>query len=202
MDQEPIDLQALRSGDEHEFRRLIGHYHHTLLAVVRPLVGEDQAEETVQEAWIKIHKACASFEGRSQIKTWLCSIALNEAKMVLRRQKREVQIDAGAYENGMDNLQDRFKPGGSWARPPTAWSSDSPDELLMQDNLIDCLNKTLHALPDNQQALLRLRDIEGLSFENICNELEISASNARVLLHRARSYLYRMLEGYEETGEC
>lgn len=202
MDNETINLAALRAGDPGEFRRLIRHYHHTLLAVVRPLVGDAQAEETVQEAWIKIHKACAGFEGRSQLKTWLCSIALNEARMVLRRQKREVQLDSSPAMEDIDGLADRFRPRGHWSRPPLQWTSDSPDELLMQENLIDCLKKTLAALPENQQAMLRLRDIEGLPFDSICNELDISASNARVLLHRARSFLYRMLEGYQETGEC
>ena len=196
-----MDLEALRAGDETAFRQLIRLYHHTLLAVVRPLVGDAQAEEIVQEAWIKIHRACAGFEGRSQLKTWLCSIALNEARMHLRRHKRETDTTVSLAPEH-DSMADRFKPGGHWARPPAHWSSDSPDELLMQGNLLDCLEKTLAALPPNQESLLRLRDIEGLPFDNICNELEISASNARVLLHRARSYLYRMLEGYQETGEC
>lgn len=199
MDTDAIDLQALRAGDEQVFRRLIQHYHPTLIAVVRPLVGDSHCEEVVQEAWIKVHRSCADFEGRSHIKTWLCSIALNEARMYLRRHKRETDLTA---DTGADALEDCFKSGGSWANPPLDWGSDTPDALLMQDNLLDCLHKTLAALPSNQQSLLQLRDIEGLSFEAICNELEISASNARVLLHRARSVLYRMLEGYQETGEC
>lgn len=200
MNADDIDLGALRAGDETVFRELIRRYQHTLLAVVRPLVGE-QAEEVVQEAWIKVHRSCAGFEGRSHIKTWLCSIALNEARMHLRRHKRETNMTVSP-DNGDDSLQDRFKNSGGWARPPGVWNPDSPDELLMQDNLLECLEKTLAALPPNQQSLLRLRDIEGLPFDSICNELDISASNARVLLHRARSYLYRMLDGYQETGEC
>lgn len=199
---EDIDLDALRAGDKEIFVRLIRRYHHTLVAIVRPLVGEARAEETVQEAWIKIHKSCARFEGRSQIKSWLCSIALNEARMELRRQKREVDTESASTMDSIDNLSDRFKPGGHWARPPLQWESDSPDELLMQANLLDCLNKHLDSLPAQQQALVRLRDIDGEAFESICNGLDISASNARVLLHRARSALYKMLEIYEETGEC
>ena len=196
-----LDLDALRAGDEAMFRELIRQYHHTLLAVVRPLVGEAQAEEVVQEAWLKIHRNCSGFEGRSQLKTWLCSIALNEARMHLRRHRREASLTVNVDESP-DSMSDRFRPGGHWSRPPLQWGADSPDELLMQDNLIECLEKTLAALPRNQQSLLQLRDIEGLPFDTICNELDISASNARVLLHRARSFLYRMLEGYQETGEC
>lgn len=82
------------------------------------------------------------------------------------------------------------------------WRSAGTDDLLMRDNLIDCIEKTMNRLPVNQSALLRLRDMEGLPFEAICNELDITASNARVLLYRARGELYQMLEHYEETGEC
>lgn len=198
---ENIDLDALRAGNKEVFVTLIRRYHPTLVAIVRPLVGEAQAEEVVQETWIKAHKACTEFEGRAHIKTWLCSIAINEARMLLRSQKRETELRLFNSDT-TDYLADRFKPNGHWNGAPSRWSSDSPDELLMQANLLDCLEKTLGALPLNQQTLLRLRDIEGEPFEMICNELEISASNARVLLHRARSFLYKMLEGYQETGEC
>jgi len=201
MTAESIDLAALRAGDEHAFRQLIRQYQNTLLAVVRPLVGDSQAEEVVQEAWIKVHRACSDFEGRSHIRTWLCSIALNEARMYLRRRKRETEMTVSS-EDGGESLQDRFTASGYWSRPPTTWNADAPEELLMQDNLMDCLEKTLAALPENQQHLIQLRDIQGLPFDKICNELGISASNARVLLHRARSQLYQMLEGYQETGEC
>ncbi len=196
-----IDLEALRSGDEQAFRNLIQQYHATLIGVVRPLVGDAQCEEVVQEAWIKIHRACGDFEGRSQLKTWLCSIALNEARMMLRRHKRETSLTVDTNP-GTEATGDRFNASGSWSSPPTDWGSDSPEDLLMQDNLLDCLKKHLSALPANQASMVQLRDMEGLPFDRICNDLEISASNARVLLHRARGALYRMLEGYKETGEC
>jgi len=194
------ELRALQSGDSDAFRELIQTYHNALVTAVKPLVGEAQCEEVVQEAWIKVHHSISSFEGRSSIKTWLFSIALNEARMHLRRHKQERSQTVDTDEaTAMDS---RFKASGSWAQPPIDWESDSPDDLLMQDNLLDCLRKHLARLPVNQANLVRLRDIEGLAFDRICNDLEISASNARVLLHRARATLYRMLEGYKETGEC
>lgn len=196
-----FNLAALRNGDEAEFTRLIRRYHNTLLGLVRPLVGDARAEEVVQEAWIKAHKACSRFEGRSQVKTWLCSIALNEARMLLRQQKQETQRRQFNSNDG-DFLADHFTPGGHWRSAPARWNSDSPDELLMRSQLLDCLDKTLTALPGLQQALIRRRDIDGETFDQICNELDISASNARVLLHRGRSFLYKTLDHYQETGEC
>lgn len=197
-----IDLDALRAGDARVFQQLIRRYHPTMVAIVRPLVGEGQAEETVQEAWIKAHKHCARFEGRASVKTWLCSIAMNEAKMLLRSQKRENELRQFGVDNTHDPLEDRFTASGSWQTPPSSWDGESPDALLMQTNLLDCLEKHAGALPAQQQMLIRLRDIENEPFDVICNELAISASNARVLLHRARSTLYKMVANYEETGEC
>ncbi len=196
-----IDLAALRAGDRAAFAELIRRFHTTLLSLVRPMVGDAYAEEVVQEAWIKAHANRASFAGRSSIKTWLCSIAINEARMQLRRDRREAELRL--YDSsGDDPYLERFNSRGSWNSPPSPWPADSPEALLAQGNLADCLEKTLAQLPGNQQALIQLRDIDGEAFETICNELELSASNARVLLHRARGTLYRMLEHYEETGEC
>lgn len=196
-----IKIDDFHAGDENLFKEIIRQYQHTLLAVVRPLVGINNAEEVVQEAWIKAFRSRTHFEGRSSIKTWLCSIALNEARMYLRRHKRQLTINI-SNDNEGNYLQDRFTSTGKWAQPPTSWSMDTPEELLMQDNLKDCLEKTLSSLPDHQQSIIQLRDVEGMPFDTICNELEITASNARVLLHRARSYIYRMLDKYQETGEC
>ncbi|MCS3902577.1 RNA polymerase sigma-70 factor (ECF subfamily) [Methylohalomonas lacus] len=199
--EDTIDLDALRAGDQAVFAELIRRYHTALLGLVRPMVGDAHAEEVVQEAWIKAHKHCSRFAGRSTIKTWLCSIAVNEARMQLRHDKRESELRM-QDSSGEDPYLERFNSQGSWSSPPAAWQADSPEALLAQGNLADCLEKTLTQLPGNQQALIQLRDIDGEAFETICNELALSASNARVLLHRARGALYRMLEHYEETGEC
>lgn len=180
---------------------MIREHHHALLAATRPLVGMDVADEVVQRAWVKAHGAIGRFQGRSSIKTWLISIAVNEARMYLRQHKREVSLDQ-MQANDNDPLADRFKPSGLWAKPPAPWSEDSPDELLTREELLDCLRKVLAGMPANQRAMIELRDMNEMDFDNICNELGLSASNARVLLHRARTYLYRFLEKFEETGEC
>ena len=82
------------------------------------------------------------------------------------------------------------------------WDIDTPEGLLMRQDLANCLEELLKAMPANQRALLELRDTSGFSFEDICNELSISASNARVTLHRARSQLFQLVDHYEETGQC
>lgn len=191
----PIDV------DQTVFTRLIREHHQALLAAARPLVGEDVAEEVVQRAWVKAYGAIGRFEGRSSIRTWLVSIAVNEARMYLRQHRREVSLNQ-VQDNDRDPLFECFKPDGHWARPPAPWSADTPDDLLTREELLDCLKKVLTGMPAGQRSLIELRDINEMSFDDICNELELSASNARVLLHRARTYLYRFLDKFEETGEC
>jgi RNA polymerase sigma-70 factor (ECF subfamily) len=74
--------------------------------------------------------------------------------------------------------------------------------LLTEDELRQCLEKTLASLPEQQGSVLHLRERAGLELEEICNLLQVSASNVRVLLHRARLKVYATLEHFEETGQC
>ena len=193
-------LERLRRGDEQAFELLVRSHHRALLAVARPIVG-DEADEVVQNAWIKAHRALPDFEGRSGLRTWLTRIVVNEARMLLRKRGREVSLED--TEGGQGGFEERFGGMmGQWTLPPRFWQADSPDDLLTSDQLLECLQLLLEEMPSNQSALMEMRDVGGLKFEEICNELDISASNARVLLHRARSRLFDLVDHYQETGEC
>jgi RNA polymerase sigma-70 factor (ECF subfamily) len=194
-------LDGLRTGEERAFEELVRRHHRALLAVARSIVGESEAEEVVQIAWIKAHRALPAFEGRSSLRTWLSRIVMNEGRMQLRSRKREVFIDDALAGDG-DALTDRFQPSGAWSSPPHQWQEDSPEALLTAEHLQDCLERLMREMPENQRALLEMRDAGGIDFDQICNALEISASNARVLLHRARGRLFRLVDHYQETGEC
>jgi len=176
-------LDGLRTGEERAFEELVRRHHRALLAVARSIVGESEAEEVVQIAWIKAHRALPAFEGRSSLRTWLSRIVMNEGRMQLRSRKREVFID-DAFAGDGDALTDRFQPSGAWSSPPHQWQEDSPEALLTAEHLQDCLQRLMREMPDNQRVLLEMRDAGGIDFDQICNALEISASNARVLLHR------------------
>ena len=141
-----------------------------------------------------------SFEGRSTLKTWLFSIVINEARGRLRKGKREVRMDDPVNEGLFD--PDRFLDDGHWDKVPTLWHDNSPEALLSHEDFRDCLEETLAGLPEIQRSVLTLREYQGLELELICNILDISASNIRVLLHRARARVYAMAEHFEETGEC
>ena len=195
------ELALLKGGDEAAFARLVKAHHRALLALARPIVGESEAAEVVQTAWIKAHAALKDFEGRAALRSWLSRIVINEARMMLRQRKREVFLE-DLQPEGAEPLVDRFRSNGHWGTPPVNWHADSPDSLLTREELAHCLAALLDSLPPNQRALLELRDSDGLPFEEVCNMLGISASNARVLLHRARARLFALVDHFEETGEC
>lgn len=196
-------LQQLKLGDQGLFSELVRDHHRALVALATPIVGHSEAEEVVQNAWLKAYRAISTFEGRSRARTWLSRIVINEARMQLRSRKRELLFaDWGDANDSDDALADHFANDGGWRQPPADWHADSPDALLMSRDLENCLQRLLSAMPANQRAILEMRDSSELPFEEICNELSITASNARVLLHRARAQLFKLVNHYRETGEC
>jgi len=198
-------LPRLLAGEKKAFEQLVRHYHQPMKHVAQAIIGDAQAEECVQEAWISVMRNLQEFQGRSTLKTWLFTIVANEAKSRLRKNrssqgKREMSIndqhDGGLLESG------RWQTNGHWMEAPGTWHDNSPEMLLSHEDFRHCLHKTLANLPEDQKAVLTLRDYQGMELVEICNILGLSASNIRVLIHRARLKIYRMVERFEETGEC
>ncbi|EKF75911.1 rna polymerase sigma-e factor [Alcanivorax hongdengensis A-11-3] len=195
----PDFVERLRQGDRAAFGELVKTHHNMLLATARTLLSPADAEEAVQDAWIAAHRAIARFEGRSQLRTWLTRIVINQARMMLRRGGREIQFDP---TDEQDALAHRFRADGHWQQAPRQWELAGPDALLTREELRRCMEKTLGRMPDNQRLVLELRDLQGMEFDDICNMLDVSASNVRVLLHRARARLFELVDHFQETGEC
>lgn len=195
----PDFIERLRQDDRAAFGQLVKAHHNRLLATARSMLNNADAEEAVQDAWIAAHRAISKFEGRSQLRTWLTRIVINQARMMLRKSGRELHFDPSDEQ---DALAHRFREGGHWQQAPLQWELAGPDALLTRDELRHCLGKCLERMPDNQRLVLELRDLQGMEFDDICNMLDISASNVRVLLHRARARLFELVDHFQETGEC
>ncbi len=121
-------------------------------------------------------------------------------KNKLRSNNKEVTTD---FSETLDpELADRFNASGRWAVPPKLQFHDSADALLENGALSDCLDKHLSALPETQRSALMLYEAHQHKSEDVCNILEVSSSNLRVLLHRARQRIFLMVETFQETGEC
>jgi RNA polymerase sigma-70 factor (ECF subfamily) len=198
-------LAALRAGDEAAFTRLVAHYHGRLVMFASASVDAAQAEEVVQEAWVAAWRALPTFERRSTLKTWLYTIVRNGCLHCLRRDKRlrTVAIEEELHSDGIDGwFAAAFAANGRWSQPPPVWHLQSPDALLEERQLRHCLEHHIEGLQALQRSVFQLRDIEQLPMAEICNILELSHSNARVLLHRARLRLQRVIDHYQQTGEC
>jgi RNA polymerase sigma-70 factor (ECF subfamily) len=190
-------VRALQQGDELAFMSLVERYHSSLVRIARMYVPSNEvAEEVVQETWIAVLNGIGRFERRSSLKTWIYSIVINIAKTRGQRERRSIPFSAsatpGSDEPAVD--PDRFLSTGGWALGPTAW--ETPEESLLSGETRELILRTIDGLTDSQKEVITLRDVEGWSSEEVCNALEISETNQRVLLHRARSKVRAALERY------
>jgi RNA polymerase sigma-70 factor (ECF subfamily) len=200
-------LEALRAGDEDAFRTVVRDLHASLIRVALMYVSSRAvAEEVVQETWLGVLRGLDRFEGRSSLKTWIFRILTNTAKTRGMREGRTIPLSAleqpdRVPEPALD--PERFRSAddpswpGHWASPPAAW--DLPEERLLAAETRARIGAAIEALPATQRAVIRLRDVEGWSSEEVCNALDLRETNQRVLLHRARSKVRRALEGYLAT---
>jgi RNA polymerase sigma-70 factor (ECF subfamily) len=193
-------IKALRKDKDAVFAQLVAAHHAGMVAAARSIVGADECEEAVQDAWIAAYKGIDDFEGRSTVRTWLTRIVINQCLGRLRKAGREFNVEAPPGD--FQAYAERFNADGAWSSPPREWDCHSPEDLLQEQNLLDCLHKHLDILPPNQRLALEMRDIQGLELKAISNILELTASNVRVLLHRARTQMFNMVDHYQETGEC
>jgi RNA polymerase sigma-70 factor (ECF subfamily) len=198
---EEADLLArLRAGDERAFETLVDRHYATMLAVARGYVkSRAVAEEVVQEAWLGVLNGLDRFEGRSSLRTWIIRIVANIARTRGAREARSVPLSALAPEGDEAAVDpDRFRgPGdafpGHWRQYPADWQ-ELPEHALLGREALDLVVNAVKELPPAQQQVITLRDISGFSSEEVCEALDISGGNQRVLLHRARSRVRSALE--------
>ncbi|MCZ6503896.1 MAG: sigma-70 family RNA polymerase sigma factor [Gammaproteobacteria bacterium] len=194
-------ISRLIRKEDAAFRQAIKQYQSSMLYLAHSFVGNKFADEVVQEAWFSAIRALPKFESRSSLRTWLLRIVANEAKTRLRKENRLTSLEAMTAEN--KSLSDRYVSDGNWGdKIPIQWDCDSPEELLSVQELKRCMDQLIENLPELQGATLNLREEQGYSLDDICNILEVSESNVRVLLHRARNRLFLCIEHFQATGEC
>jgi RNA polymerase sigma-70 factor (ECF subfamily) len=198
-------IERVRMRDEAAFAELVDRYHASLVRLATSFVREREvAEEVAQETWLGFLTGLDRFEGRSSLKTWLFSILTNIAKTRGRRESRSVPFSSLAAAEAGDSSPSvdpsRFFPGGSdsagaWASVPADWEA-LPEERLLSIEVRARIDSAIAALPEVQRAVIEMRDVGGLSATEVCNALDITETNQRVLLHRARSKVRQALETY------
>jgi RNA polymerase sigma-70 factor, ECF subfamily len=180
----------LRGGDEEAFRYLVERYHTSLLRLAQTMVpSRAVAEEVVQDTWLGLVRGIDRFEGRSSLRTWLFHVLVNRARSTGAHERRPTMgITAGPSVD-----PSRFGSDGGWADPPVPWPEEVDDRLVAAQ-LAGRLRPLIDELPDMQRQVVTLRDVEGLSAQEVCDVLGLTEGNQRVLLHRGRARLRGMLE--------
>ncbi|MGE5274536.1 MAG: RNA polymerase sigma factor [Verrucomicrobiota bacterium] len=195
-------VEALRAGDEAVFARLVREHGPGMLRVARNHVSTQAvAEEVVQEAWLGVLRGLDRFEGRSSFKTWLYRILTNTAMSRGEREAKTIPFATIAGEVGEEEPAvdpSRFLTEGRWAghwsAPPESWAAPEPSVLEAETRQV--IDRTIAQLPEAQAIVITMCDIEGFAPDEVCNVLDISLTNQRVLLHRARSRVRQALEDY------
>lgn len=191
-------VARLRAGDERAFAGLVERYHATMIAVAHTYVRtRASAEEVVQDAWLGVLNGLDRFEGRSSLKTWIMRILV---KTALTRGAREARVvPFSSLARGEPAVSpERFRGAndafpGHWTRYPRDWQS-MPEDVLLGHETLDQALEAIDGLPEAQRLVITLRDVHGWTADEVCNALELSNGNQRVLLHRARSRVRTALE--------
>ena len=193
-------VEGLRAGDEAAFAAVMRMYGRGMLRVAEMYVSSRAvAEDVVQEAWVGVLRGIGRFEGRSSLKTWLYRIVANTAKTRGVRESRSVPFSSLGDDGEEGTVDaDRFLGSGErfpghWAVPPQAWA---PEGRLLADETLEVVERAIEKLPPAQRAVITMRDVQGFTSEEVCNALDLTETNQRVLLHRARAKVRSALEEY------
>lgn len=186
IDQE-FSLQALQAGDRAEFAHLVDAYSTQIYRLALKMLGDEQdAEDVLQNTFLKALQSLPKFEGRSSLSTWLYRIAVNESLMLLRRQKPTTPM-AMDYEDDDDELQHPTQF--------TDWCCLPEEELLSAESQ-GHLDKAIRRLPEKLRVVFLLRDIEGLSIRETSEALDLTETAVKTRLLRARLNLREQLSTY------
>jgi RNA polymerase sigma-70 factor, ECF subfamily len=196
-------VAALREGDERAFTTLVERYQAPMLRLAAGHVPSRAiAEEVVQETWLAVLSGLDRFEARSSLKTWIFRILVNRAISRGRRERRSVPMSMFEDDDGGPTVDagrflgdDHPRWPGHWAASPASWEA-IPDEKLLGREARELVSAAIARLPSRQQQVMVLRDVEGWEAGEVCDALELSEANQRVLLHRARAKVRKELAAY------
>jgi RNA polymerase sigma-70 factor, ECF subfamily len=184
---ERIDIQALQAGDRNEFARMVEEHSTKIYnLLLRMLRNPQEAEDVMQETFMNAFRSIASFQGRSQLSTWLYRIATNQALMRLRKRKPIlVSVDEPIESSEGDLIP----------RELTDWCC-LPEEEFMSSEVQEQLEEEIDKLSPALKAIFVLRDVQGFSTRESAEMLDISESAVKTRLLRARLQLRESLSGY------
>jgi RNA polymerase sigma-70 factor (ECF subfamily) len=189
-------VERLRAHDEAAFIELVEKLTPSMQRVARMFVPSDAiAGEVVQDAWLGVLQGLDGYEGRASLRTWIFRILVNIAKTRGQRESRSVpfatlagdDLDAPSYD------PTAFDAEGRWSTLPFDWRG-VPDERVTAHETLTVIGRAIDGLPPMQAEVIRLRDVLGWSSDEVRNALDLTDTNQRVLLHRARAKVRAAVE--------
>jgi RNA polymerase sigma-70 factor (ECF subfamily) len=187
VDEDRALLQRLRSGDGKAFEELVAAHDGALRRVALTFVRTPSAaDEVVQETWLGVVRGLDGFEGRSSLRTWIFRILANVARTRAVRDARYVPFSTLEDDDRPAVEPSAFAADGHWTSAPPRLDSD-PETGLLRAELRERLREAVDELPPAQRAVITLRDLVGAPADEVCELLDLSDVNQRVLLHRARA---------------
>ena len=199
-DDERALLERLRQGDERAFEALVDRHDAALRRVARTFVRTPSAaDEVVQETWLAVVRGIGDFEGRSSLRTWIFRILVNRARTYATRDARSLPFSAVEEEDGPAVEPAAFDADGRWTSAPSRLDFD-PHTNLLRTELREHLVRAVDGLAPAQRAVITLRDLVGLPAEEVCELLDVTDGNQRVLLHRARARVRSALVALVEVN--
>ena len=190
-----ISLEALKAGDRQAFARLVDETSGHIYRVALQILGDEQdAEDVLQETYIKAFRALPDFEGRSSLTTWLYRIAVNEALMLVRKRKSQGALNA-AQTVSVDETNPFDAEAESEGMEIVDWCCLPEGELLSSETR-RFLDQAVQKLPENLRVVFVMRDLEGLSIQETSEALGLSENNVKTRLLRARLRLRQELSVY------
>jgi len=180
-------VQAAKAGDVSAFEQLVRRYDRNIFRIAQHITqNREDAEDVVQDAFLKAFENLEQFQGNSKFYTWLVRIAVNESLMKLRRRRTDRTV---SLDEDIETEED------SMPREVADWSPN-PEQLYNQGELNEILGKTINGLPASFRTVFVLRDVEGLSTEETAEALDLSIPAVKSRLLRARLQLRERLNKY------
>jgi RNA polymerase sigma-70 factor (ECF subfamily) len=187
-DSDALLVQRAVAGDQRAFELLVIKYQRRLQRLIGRMVRDtDLVEDIAQETFIRAYRALPQFRGDAQFYTWLYRIAVNTAKKFLQERKRSPTMSDSAFASNGDN-DETFRA----VAEPTI--NETPESVLAAKEIADAVNSGLAALPDDLRQALTLREIEGLTYEEIAAVMDCPMGTVRSRIFRARELISAKLK--------
>ncbi|HCY14411.1 MAG: RNA polymerase sigma factor RpoE [Curvibacter sp. GWA2_64_110] len=173
-------VERTLAGDQHAFELLVVKYQRRIQRLIGRMVRDtDLVEDIAQETFIRAYRALHQFRGDAQFYTWLYRIAVNTAKKFLLELKRDPLVTEAAFRSG-DEEDETSRPGNE----PT--TDETPESVLAANEIVQAVNAAMEALPEDLRQAVTLREIEGLSYEDIAAAMDCPIGTVRSRIFRAR----------------